>query len=267
MQDPWIVKTGYWLTKRRSIMFAPLFTVTLLAAHCAGSLARETAQDLLGILCLAGGTWLRLVAASYHESSHQRQPISAGPYAWIRHPLYVSNFLLGLGIVLVAGWRPMLWTYLIVFLPIHWLIARAEEIHLATIYGSSYDVYRRAVPAVLPWRPLPAAERYGRSGRVKLRKGQEWLKVAGYALGVAAILVIKALRQYGTWPVIPPIPPPVTAAAFVIALLSIVMRPKLHLAWISAGQTVLAVAAILVVVIHVPGVWPAPQPPHTTQHS
>lgn len=266
MMDPWIVRAGYWLTKRRSILFSPLFTVALVAAHAAPSVAREIGQDLVGLLCLAGGTWLRWVAASYHDSSHQDRPITAGPYGWIRHPLYVANFLLGLGIVLVAGWGPMVVVYLVVFLPIHWLIARAEEVHLGRLYGPSYETYRRAVPAVLPRRRFPG-EPYGSRSRVKLEKGQEGIKILGYAAGFLAVLAVKQWRRVGPWPVLPLLTPPVTILAAIIAVLAIVVRPRMHLAWLRAAQTALAVASVLLVVLQVPGVWPtAPTAPAAPPH-
>ncbi len=255
MNDPWIVRSGYWLTKRRSILFAPLFTVALIAARTASSLTREVGQDLLGFFCLVGGTWLRWVAASYHDSSHQDRPITAGPYGWIRHPLYVANFLLGFGIVLVAGWGPMVAVYLLVFLPIHWLIARAEEVHLSRLYGPSYEAYCRAVPAVLPLGRF-TGERYGSRSRVKLQKGQEGIKIVGYAAGFSAVLILKRWREMGSWPALPPLPLPVAVTALAVAAVAIIVRPKLRLAWLRAGQTAVAVAGILIVVLHIPGVWP-----------
>lgn len=267
MIDPWIVRAGYWLTKRRSIMFAPLFTVALVAARSAPTLAREVGQDLVGLLCLAAGTSLRWVAASYHDSSHQDRPITAGPYGLIRHPLYVANFLLGLGIVLVAGWGPMVAVYLVVFLPIHWLIARAEEVHLSQLYGPIYDAYLRAVPAILPLRRF-TGERYGSRSRVKLEKGQEGIKIIGYSAGFLAILLLKRWREVGPWLVLPPLSVPVAVAALTVAAVAIVVRPGLRLAWLRAGQTAVAVAGILIVVLHIPGVWPTPPatPPIAVSH-
>ena len=260
-----IVRSGRWLTKRRSVLLAPLFTAALLSARMAPSVPWELAQDLLGVCCLAGGTWLRLLAASYHDSSHHAEPITAGPYAWVRHPLYLSNFLLGLGIVLVTGWWPMVAVYVLVFLPLHWVIARSEEVHLAELYGGKYEVYRRAVPAILPWRRFKGP-RYGSRSSFKLEKGKEEWKVAGYVAGVLGLLLVKNWRQAVTLPALPPLPLGAGLLAAAMAITAVILRPRVRFKWLRACQTVISVACVLLIVVHVPGVLrtPAPSPAAAT---
>lgn len=252
--EPWIVRSGRWLTKRRGILLSPLFATALLAARPAPSLRMELVQDAAGFLCLIAGTWLRLVAASYHDSSHGTGPITAGPYAWIRHPLYVANFLLGLGIVVLAGWWPMVGVYVLFFLPLHWVIARSEEVHLAKLYGPEYTRYCRSVPAFFPWRPY-SGPRQGERNDFKLRHGQESIKVFGYLCGVAALILLKRFRPLIPLPPLAPLPILHGLAAAGLAVVAIVFRPKIRWAWLRACQTAIAVVCILIIVIHLPGVW------------
>lgn len=259
-RDPWIIRAGRWLTKRRGIILASLFAVAFLAARKAENPWVELGQDLLGIFCLIVGTWLRLVAASYHESSHRLEPITAGPYAWVRHPLYLANFLMGLGIVIMAGWWPMVAVYLLIFLPIHTLIARSEEVHLARLYGEKYEVYRRQVPAILPWRRFRGPF-YGSRNSFKLKKGSEGLKIFGYTAGIIALLALKRWRHAVRMPVLRPLPILSGVLLAAIALLAVIYRPRIRLAWLRACQTVLATAAVLFLALHAPGVWSPPRSP------
>ena len=256
VREPWVVRSGRWLTKRRGIMFAPFFTVVLFAARWATSLQLEIGFDLLGIICLVAGTRLRWVAASYHESSHHSEPITAGPYAWVRHPLYLSNFLLGFGIVLIAGWWPMIVLYDVLFLPVHVLIARSEEVHLTRLYGERYEIYRRAVPALLPWRRF-GGPRYGSPSPFKLQKGQEGLKAIGYLAGALGILLVKQLRQGIEFPSLHPLSWSSWQICSAIGLLLVIFRPKTRSSILRVCQTTLAILGVAFLAIHVPGIWPS----------
>ena len=255
-EDHWIVRSGCWLTKRRGVLLAPLFTAALISARPAPLLWLEVTRDLIGLACLAGGTWLRLLAASYHDSSHHAEPITAGPYAWVRHPLYLANFLLGLGIVLVTGWWPIVTVYVLVFLPLHFVIARSEEVHLIQLYGRTYEDYLRSVPAILPWKRFTGT-RYGSRSGFKLEKGKEGLKVVGYLAGVAAILMVKYWRQTIWMPSLQPLPLGVEVLAAATAILAVILRPRLRSKWLRISQTIIAVGCTLLIVVHLRGVLPA----------
>ncbi len=255
-RDPWIVQMGSWLTKRRGILLSPLFAVAFVSARWAPGPWGELTQDLAGLTCILGGTWLRLVAASYHESDYRSEPITAGPYAWVRHPLYVANFLLGLGITLLTGWGPMLVAYGLFFIPLHLVIMRAEEVHLTHLYGDKYSVYHKGVSAVFPWRRYRGPH-YGIQSNFKLRKGRERLKVVGYLAGALGILFFKQFRQ-GLLE-IPlfhqPLPHWFWFFGPTVVALAVMVRTQTHSAWLKASQTVLAVVLVLLLAIHLPGVW------------
>ncbi len=253
-ETPWICQAGRWVTKRRSIIFAPLFVVAVVSARAASTWWMEMVQDLLGIACLVGGTWLRLAASHYHGSGHGGSPITAGPYAWIRHPIYLANFLLGLGIVVLTGWWPIMVVYGLIFFPMHAMIMRAEEVHLRQLYGPAYVAYCRAVPAILPWRPY-AGPRTGQRNEFKMQRGQERLKVLGYAAGVAVLLGFKYWRRGLGAVTLPQLSMTTRALLAAVALLAVIYRGDTRWAWVRVAQTLLVVACILLLVLH-PGMWP-----------
>ena len=76
---------------------------------------------------------------------------SGGLYAYVRHPRYTGMFCAVLGAALIAG-TPLLWIVLAIWLPFALLVIRLEEKELASRFGSSYEAYRRRVPAFLPLR-------------------------------------------------------------------------------------------------------------------
>jgi len=258
----WVVHAGRWLTKRRGVLLAPLFAITLLGAHTAPWMWLEALQDIVGFVCLVAGTQLRLVAASYHESQHQSEPITAGPYTWVRHPLYLANFLLGLGIVLLAGWWPMVLAYSIFFIPTHLAIAYSEEEHLIDLYGEKYVRYRRLVPAFFPWHRFPGPC-YGSRSTQKLKQGQEMLKAFGYVAAAAGILLFKQLRpvlnRFSSLRLflLHPISQAILLAAGIIAFLGILFRPQIRPSWLRTFETALVVCVgLLLAISFVPGVWP-----------
>ena len=75
---------------------------------------------------------------------------SSGIYATVRHPLYVGNYLMWLGLVLYVG---NFWFVIIVSL-IYWLyyerIMFAEEAFLRNKFGEQYVKWAEKVPAFIP---------------------------------------------------------------------------------------------------------------------
>lgn len=92
-----------------------------------------------------GKQW-RLEAAL--SSDHEL--IQSGPYSIIRHPIYTSMFCIFVALVLMLG---MWWTALIgavIFFVGTEIRVRAEERLLVARFGTSFDAYRRRVPAYIP---------------------------------------------------------------------------------------------------------------------
>ena len=116
-----------------------------------------------GALLVAAGQSLRLWAVrhigtiSRTRTTRYGPLMTAGPYAIVRNPLYVGNWLLWTGF---AVWSRLLW-----MLPIAWIvffvqyraIANWEAAFIRSKYLTAYDEYARQVRAWMPrWPPRAA---------------------------------------------------------------------------------------------------------------
>lgn len=113
-----------------------------------------------------------------------------GPYSLVRNPLYVGNFLIGLGVAVMSGRLSLVALLLAGFIPVYRALVAKEEKYLLEVYGEAFEAYCREVPRFIPRRfpwPLPSAP-YD-AGRM-LRKHREWQAW----LGVYAVTVYLLLR-------------------------------------------------------------------------
>src|SRR5689334_21586787 len=82
---------------------------------------------------------------------------TTGMYSLVRHPLYLGNYFLWLGVVLVSRvwWAPVL--AILVFWLCYERIMFAEEAYLRQQFGDAFGEWAQRTPAVLPafthWRP------------------------------------------------------------------------------------------------------------------
>lgn len=115
-------------------------------------------QRIAGTLIIAVGAWIMCWSLLYFRSWRFRAKLDAGhqlatggPYAWVRHPIYVGLNLLALG---TAVWMPTVFTGLgaVLMLIGSDLRGRAEERALTTAFGARYREYctrtRRFLPGV-----------------------------------------------------------------------------------------------------------------------
>ena len=110
-----------------------------------------------GILVLIGES-IRLWAVGYAGSATRTRHVGApslitnGPYGRVRNPLYVGNFVLSLGLCVMAwAWMPyMIGIFVAAFGIQYGLIVSLEEESLRKIFGAPYEAYLVAVPRFLP---------------------------------------------------------------------------------------------------------------------
>jgi protein-S-isoprenylcysteine O-methyltransferase Ste14 len=86
-----------------------------------------------------------------------RDLVAAGPYRWMRNPMYVGGAATLLGLALVLRSPAIL-----LFVPVWWLLAHLlvlfyEEPTLRRNFGASFEEYCRRVPRWWPRRPHFAA--------------------------------------------------------------------------------------------------------------
>ena len=111
---------------------------------------------IVGILCALIAAWLRTWAAAYLTSSiikdgamHGDDVVAAGPYRFLRNPLYVGIFIHTFALALLMPPSGALLSIVLIGLFELRLIA-GEEAFLTAKLGEPYLAYRAKVPALFP---------------------------------------------------------------------------------------------------------------------
>lgn len=112
-----------------------------------------------------------------------------GPYSFVRNPLYLGSFLVGLGISIVGGWLWVL-VFVVFFLIVYTNLILYEEEKLKEIFGGEFEDYMRSVPRFFPdLRKINFRGRYDFS--LAMREHKEWQTWVGIFV-IFVILFIKA---------------------------------------------------------------------------
>jgi protein-S-isoprenylcysteine O-methyltransferase Ste14 len=130
---------------------------TLLARSGWISLASATlAVTLAALVCLVAGAGFRVWGTAYLGSGVMRDSalhgeglVAAGPYRYLRNPLYLGSWLLALGASILMPVDGALF-FLPAFSIFVLLLIRTEERFLSAKLGNGYQQYRRIVPRFLP---------------------------------------------------------------------------------------------------------------------
>ncbi len=120
---------------------------------------------VLFVLVDRGPVWPGMMVALAGESlqlwatAHLRkniQVIKSGPYAWLRNPMYMGRFFVGLGLSLLT----LRWFIVVPYIIGYWPYAQArvlgEERFLQGLFGEEYAAYCRKVRR---WLPRPPREK------------------------------------------------------------------------------------------------------------
>ena len=82
-----------------------------------------------------------------------RRVVAAGPYRWVRNPIYLGALLIVLGEAWLFGSLAVLAYAGVLAVLFHLFVAGYEERVLGRRFGDSYLEYRRTVPRWIPTRP------------------------------------------------------------------------------------------------------------------
>jgi protein-S-isoprenylcysteine O-methyltransferase Ste14 len=98
---------------------------------------------------LAGCVWsLRHLWTSFSVIPQSRTLVSAGPYRFVRHPLYTTEIIADLGLAIQFG-RAYHWAILLLLIAGQWYRARREE-RLLCAHLDGYAQYRTRTAALIP---------------------------------------------------------------------------------------------------------------------
>lgn len=115
----------------------------------------------IGVACVPLLAWVfRSIGSNISETvltKERHQLVTAGPYRWVRHPLYsVGSTVFAALSVIAASWFMGLFVLLALLAVIFAVIPR-EEAHLERAFGAEYSSYRRRTGRLVP-RLRPAVE-------------------------------------------------------------------------------------------------------------
>jgi len=82
-----------------------------------------------------------------------RRVVAAGPYRWVRNPIYISAFLIVAGQAWLFGSLALLLYAIGLVGACHLFIVGYEEPRLRRRFGESYEAYLRTVSRWIPHRP------------------------------------------------------------------------------------------------------------------
>lgn len=103
-----------------------------------------------GLAIAAFGQVFRIYAAGFIHKNQQLA--STGPYALVRHPLYLGNILILIGFSLASA-NLYVWIAVIVFFLIWYPAAIAyEDSKLEDIFGDEWRAWSKNIRAVIPGR-------------------------------------------------------------------------------------------------------------------
>lgn len=106
---------------------------------------------LWGLGAMMVGQWLRLWAAGCLRKGEGLTV--SGPFNYMRNPLYVGSFIIGVGQCVMSG----VWWALPVFVLLFWVVyyptILSEEQRLSESLGDPYRVFLKRVPRLVPKWP------------------------------------------------------------------------------------------------------------------
>jgi len=168
-------KQGDFLFRYRSylpliILFAGLavFIVSTINSVTRG---HEFSEGYYMFICLAVsiiGQIIRIITVGHtpaNTSGRNRQEQVAdvinvtGIYSMVRHPLYLGNFLIWLGLAMLTANFWFIVSFILLFWVYYERIMYAEEVFLYNKFGRSYERWAESTPAF-----IPAINNYEKSG-------------------------------------------------------------------------------------------------------
>ncbi|HEY4216761.1 MAG TPA: isoprenylcysteine carboxylmethyltransferase family protein [Gemmatimonadaceae bacterium] len=182
-------RVGAVLFRNRSWLPVPFLLVALLApAHPAAI------NWIVGAVLIVIGEWIRLAGVSAagtvtrRRSRNVQRLVTYGIFRWVRNPLYVGNFFIWMGFVVISGVMWFLPIAIVIFGIEYSLIVAYEEGVLESIFGREYLDYKATTPRWIP-RPPSQPEQGPHDW------GEAWRSEVSTFLQYAALAVVFGIKQ------------------------------------------------------------------------
>jgi protein-S-isoprenylcysteine O-methyltransferase Ste14 len=201
------VVQGNWLFRWRSYLpFAFVVLVGIAYTQFDWPFESEFLHNIWEFVCLAISFFGLLVRMLTHghtpartsgrntKRQVARELNTAGMYSVVRHPLYLGNYLIGLGIVLLlwVWWLPVIYT--LAFWVYYERIMFAEEAFLQEKFGREFTDWSAVTPAFLPKLSLWRRPALGFSWRKVL--GREYTGLIVVVLGHTGMEFFEHIVMY-----------------------------------------------------------------------
>lgn len=111
----------------------------------------------VGLAFIVPGMWIRMWASGHVKKN--KVLATDGPYAYVRHPLYVGNILLLIGFVLAAQ---LIWGAVLVAVFLLFYYPPAidyEDLKLHNLFGEEWERWSMNTKALIPTRPQAGSAR------------------------------------------------------------------------------------------------------------
>jgi protein-S-isoprenylcysteine O-methyltransferase Ste14 len=158
----------------RDTVFAHRGTLLAIPAVALVFLGKPDPRSIaVGLVLAFAGELLRCWAVGYSGVTTRSDKVvapkltTAGPYAYLRNPLYAGNFITALGFSLAfTGGNEPAFRWTLIFLALGAMIATYavivphEEAYLRSTFGKAFDEYTENVPQAFP-RLTPWEKRQG----------------------------------------------------------------------------------------------------------
>lgn len=186
-------RLGGVLFRNRSWLPVPFLLVTLFVPARPGQWVW-----LVGAVPIVIGEWIRLMGVAAAGTVTRRRSrdvqrlVTYGIFGWVRNPLYVGNFLIWMGFVIISGVWWFLPVAILIFGVEYTLIVRYEEGVLESIFGREYLDYKKSTPRWIPRRP--ATRESGPH-----HWGEAWRSEISTFMQYAAIAIAFAIKQRIWW--------------------------------------------------------------------
>jgi len=142
-----VARVQDWATRLRLVLAVPAAAVIVIFT--------DQRPMWPGVVVAVVGELIQVWASAHLRKNVE--VVMSGPYAWVRNPMYLGRFFVGLGLTMLT-WR---WFLIVPYVVIFWVYAQArvlgEEARLRGLFGEEYEGYYRAVRR---WLPLPPRQRF-----------------------------------------------------------------------------------------------------------
>ncbi len=149
-------RIGSVLFRHRGWLPVPFLLVPLLASG-----TPDAMNWILGVLLIVLGEVIRLAGVAAAGTVTRRRSrtvqrlVTYGIFAWMRNPLYVGNFLIWMGFIVISDVLWFLPVAIALFAVEYTFIVLYEEGVLESIFGAEYLAYKHRTAR---WFPRPPAD-------------------------------------------------------------------------------------------------------------